>query len=82
MIFPLFLWYSLIVSCVSGMAYEQKYSYVQQLIVYTWYLESAVDCTSTPEQNAIMKAEFLNLLKGFLRQGHNGNDATHGITLK
>jgi hypothetical protein len=31
------------------MTYEQKYSFVQQLIVYTWYLENAVDFTSTAE---------------------------------
>jgi len=49
------------------MTYEQKFSYVLQLIVYTWYLESAVDCTSTTEQNASIKAEFLNLQKGLLR---------------
>jgi len=72
----------LIVSCVSDMTYEQKYSYVQQLILYTWYLESAVDCTSTTEQNASIKAEFMNLQKGLLRLGHNGSDATHGIILK
>lgn len=40
---------------------NKKYSYVQQLIVCTWNLENVVDFTSTAEQNASVKAEFLNL---------------------